>query len=127
MLTPGVYEPKAVGPFGLKIGQNRAKNRFCHKHGWYNKFGEKIGHGDLTVDDLNTIADELPPDQAFITLCKDDSDTSGPDIEHVIAKAVIFITPGLVHWVDQRTQNFDGVLFHGIERTKIPSFIQALR
>lgn len=76
-----IFLPKAIygnefdsftGPFGLKCGQMRVQRR-VHNGGWYNKFGEKIGWGDLSLDDMVRISQEIPNDELFFILSEQNS------------------------------------------------------
>lgn len=74
-LFPGIYGTEfnyVKGPFDLKCGQMRA-NQFTHNSGWYNKFGQKLGFGDLSAKDIKTISKEIPEDELFYVLSETDS------------------------------------------------------
>jgi hypothetical protein len=75
-LTKGMY-PKGkygAGLFGLHFEQMRGKNTMMIKNsGWYNKSGEKLGWGDLSIQDFQRISRELRKDQFFIILSEWDS------------------------------------------------------
>ncbi len=74
-LTKGVYGHEfrpASNLFGLSCGQIRSKD-FVHNGGWYNRAGEKLGWGDLSVDDFQRIYRELNDDELFIILGERDS------------------------------------------------------
>ena len=68
-LTQGMFdtESKSKTPFNLECGQTHARG-LIHNSGWYNVDGEKIGWGDLSVDDVKNIMDGLEPYQVFIVL-----------------------------------------------------------
>lgn len=57
----------------LHCGQIRSHESFGHNSGWYNKFGEKLGWGDLNKSDILQIIQALPEDELFVTLGERDS------------------------------------------------------
>ena len=60
--------------FGLYCGQMRGGDaKMTHNSGWYNKSGEKLGFGDLSVKDFKKISKELEKDELFIILGESDS------------------------------------------------------
>ena len=55
--------------FGLGCGQMSAEGgRVIKNGGWYNRSGEKLGWGDLSVEDLRRISCELEDGELFIIL-----------------------------------------------------------
>ncbi|MFA7193604.1 MAG: hypothetical protein WC087_01665 [Candidatus Paceibacterota bacterium] len=101
--------------FGLKCGQMCAgKNRITRNAGWYNKEGEKIGWGDLDVDNLVRISTELEDDEIFIVLSEEDSHSrfiyphpategvseEAPGIEYVAKHSYYIIAPRVCYYVD---------------------------
>lgn len=132
---------------GLFEGQLRFRD-FVHNGGWYNKEGEKLGWGDLSPDDIKTIAAKLPPEESFYILSEGDSfwnfvkeiqDWNGapvvekkegpreekPGIDYVKEKAFMVIRGGKLHTVrhDWETTSepyqWCGVLCHPIERSSL--------
>jgi hypothetical protein len=100
--------------FGLLCGQMRFPD-FVHNGGWYNGLGEKLGWGDLSLDDFVRLAKELEPGEEFYilgesasfwnfvtqhgaigSLCAVKPDAQAPGIEYVKAKARFLITAGHV-------------------------------
>lgn len=68
------FERKVVPGFEfLHCGQIRSRENFGHNSGWYNKFGEKLGWGDLSKEDIVKIIKAIPKDEIFITLGEHDS------------------------------------------------------
>lgn len=60
--------------FGIHCGQMRSgKDKRVHNGGWYNKFGEKLGWGDLSIQDFISIRGSLREDELFIILKEDAS------------------------------------------------------
>ena len=72
-LIKGMYGHE-FGPtsdlFGLRCGQVRGGGnaKMTHNSGWYNKAGEKLGFGDLSVTDFQRISKELADGELFIIL-----------------------------------------------------------
>lgn len=106
MLIPGVYgeefRPK-VGPFGFRCGQMRA-NRVVHNGSWYNNKGEKIGWGDLSQDDLQTISSQICDNELFVILGEHDGfwnlnleERANPKISYLLQKCRYVICKGAIH------------------------------
>ena len=84
---------------------------FIHNGGWYNKSGERLGFGDLSIADLRRIAVGIPDGELFIVLHEQDTwlrdvkgvklDVEAPGVEYVAAKCCYIIAPLLVHFVDR--------------------------
>lgn len=67
------FDPKAA-LFDLYSGQMRGgKTKMTHNSGWYNKSGEKLGWGDLSVGDFKRISREINKTELFIILSERDS------------------------------------------------------
>lgn len=77
LLEPGIYGTEfrsKTGPFGLRCGQMKSgANKMYHNASWYNKFGYKVGWGDLTETELIKISKEIPSDELFVILGEHDS------------------------------------------------------
>lgn len=77
LLEPGIYGTEfrsKTGPFGLHCGQMKyGTDKMYHNASWYNKFGYKVGWGDLTETELIKISKEIPYDELFIILGEHDS------------------------------------------------------
>ncbi len=71
----GAYPPFETerGRFGLHRGQAAVYGQVIEDAGWYNKFGTKIGFGDLSSFDIARISCELGEDEAFVAMEKRDS------------------------------------------------------
>lgn len=150
-LTKGMYGSqfeRASRLFGLSCGQIRGKD-FVHNGGWYNKAGEKLGWGDLAVEDFQKIRRELEEGEMFIILGEQDSfwnftTTPGllghnwgtkptieaPGVDYVAAKARFIITKDGYHFVDDHSRkdewvNFDGLEFRVVPRANAKVFLEA--
>jgi hypothetical protein len=145
MLTKGMFghEFSPESPrFGIYCGQMRWPD-YIHNGGWYNGQGQKIGRGDLTIEDMERICRELQPDEAFIILSESDSfwqhvrrpgvignladvdqqTDEEPGIEYIALNAMYIIKPGQMYHVDRQRHNrpadykpFSGrdIVFRGI-------------
>jgi len=101
--------------FGLGCGQMRGQD-YVHNGGWYNAQGEKLGWGDLSIEDVQNIRDGLEKGEAFIVLGEHDSfwehveqigtigslstvkpTEAAPGVDFVLSKARIVIMPGKVY------------------------------
>ena len=113
-LTKGVYGGEfdsLIGPFDLMCGQMRGRG-MTHNSGWYNRLGEKLGFGDLSVEDFDRIAAGLEEGELFIILSESDSfwnfvtkpghfgyqaktqpTVEAPGVEYVAAHAMYVIGP----------------------------------
>ncbi len=148
-LTKGMYGSqfeRVSSLFGLSCGQIRGKD-FVHNGGWYNKQGEKLGWGDLAVEDFQKIRRELEDGELFIILGEKDSfwnftTTPGllghncgtkptieaPGVDYVAAKARFIINKEGYHFVDDYSRkeewvNFDGLEFRVVKRADAQAFI----
>ncbi|RDJ34978.1 MAG: hypothetical protein DWQ19_09090 [Crenarchaeota archaeon] len=114
-LTSGVYGHEfdsKIGPFDLFCGQTR-RDSLVHNGGWYNKYGEKLGWGDLNKKDLHRIKNNLQDDELFIILgerdsfwnfvehlgtigamCKTNEKEQNPGVQYVAEKARYVIAKG---------------------------------
>ena len=117
--------------------------------GWYNKAGEKLGWGDLSIEDFERIYREIEEDEVFIILGESDSfwnfvtrpgllghnaavkpDVEAPGVDYVAAKARFIITKNGYHFVDDYSRkdewvNFDGLEFRVVSRTNAKAFLEA--
>jgi len=66
------FDYKEQTLFNFHEGQMRGDD-LVHNGGWYNRFGEKIGWGDLSHVDFHTIQAGIEPGECFIILSEGDS------------------------------------------------------
>ncbi len=113
-LTKGLFGHEfrnASHLFGLSCGQIRCDD-MVHNGGWYNAAGEKLGWGDLSREDFDSIQRGLPQDEIFVVLyesdsfwkfvthnpgligsaCRTSADEQTPGVDFVASKAVWIIT-----------------------------------
>lgn len=149
-LTKGMYGSqfeRASRLFGISCGQIRSKD-FVHNGGWYNRQGEKLGWGDLAVEDFQKIRRGLEDGEMFIILGEHDSfwnfattpgllghnwgtkpDIEAPGIDYVAAKARFIITKDGYYFVDDYSRedeyvNFNGLEFRVVSRANAQAFIE---
>lgn len=124
--------------FGLRCQQIRYCD-FVRNGGWYNKAGERLGWGDLSLKDFLRISSELENGELFIVLYELDSywnfcAPSGiigttkitrkePGVDYVAEHCCFIIVPGLLYGVpkqkDSRNANkmcVEKVQFKVLER-----------
>jgi len=89
-----------------------------HNGGWYNKAGEKLGWGDLSVKDMKYICDSLNADELFIILGEQESfwdfvsdlghsaqtattrpEIDAPGVDYVAEHALYILAKGKLHVV----------------------------
>ncbi len=84
-----MFDVQGTSPaFGIKSGQFSFGAAVATNAYWYNKCGERIGHGDLYATDIERIATEIDPDELFIvvmsTLRKEDAETVAKNAHFII-------------------------------------------
>jgi len=147
-LTKGMFGEEfgpvpATALFGLSCGQVRSRD-FVHNGGWYNRDGEKLGWGDLTLADFQRIAEGLQGDELFIILSENDSFWSfvtspgivptvkptiqSPGVDYVAEKAMYIIAPMVLYVVDHGFRETDtvevaGLTFRVLKGTDVKTFI----
>ncbi len=124
-LTKGMYgsemRPSNNTLFGLRAGQMKfGPTKLGHNVGWYNQKGEKLGFGDLDLEDLKRIMTELEDGELFIILGESDSfwhfvkhngpigamaktsrSEMEPGMEYVADKACYVVMRGQIHAVNR--------------------------
>lgn len=141
-LTLGMYgsELKQKSAlFGIRCGQMcGGQNKMTHNSGWYNKSGEKLGWGDLSIEDMVRISKQLNVDELFIVLGEGASSwyhaTNGipemtPGIGYVMRHAMYVIAHGKMVLVTECdygnsiTRNICGHDFMMLRRTAIARLV----
>lgn len=136
----------------LRCGQIRHQEHFGHNAGWYNKFGEKIGWGDLSKQDVQRIQKALIDHELFITVAEHDSfwnfvtsfgmigsmcstskDEQAPGIDYVaeksrfiIAHNELFANAGEFWLKPGEKKIIDGIEFTGLELNEIKELMQII-
>lgn len=126
-LTQGMYGTeyrRGSNLFGLRCGQ--IGDGVTHNSGWYNKAGQRLGWGDLDVDDFENIALGLEDDELFILLSERDTfwnerlerlaggkpgkrlDQEAPGVDYVAEHARFIIAPCEVYAVIRSGERQDG-------------------
>lgn len=91
--------------FGLAAGQKRTGAGAQTNLVWYNKNGDQIGYGDLSIDDIRRIQRELHDDEAFVIVRNDQIDPAVLDdltVNTLINSAVGVIANGQAQVVGAR-------------------------
>lgn len=152
-LTKGMYgsefgrTPESA-LFGIRCGQIRGHD-FVHNGGWYNRTGEKLGWGDLSLADFTNIAKHLEKGELFIILAESDSfwnfvthnpgvigsmcttkpDASAPGVDYVAEKAMYVIGPMELYIVDRwgsdksDTTNIEGLTFKVLKKDAVKALL----
>lgn len=111
------FNPKSR-EFGLCCGQIRGGDGLIIRNsGWYNKLGEKLGFGDLTVENFQRISNELEDGEQFIILNEFDSylklatrsvkaivtepTMEAPGVDYVAKHAIYIIVRNQLYCVDR--------------------------
>lgn len=100
---------------GMKEGQMRGwgNKKVGHNCGWYDRLGNKVGWGDLSKEDLDRVAADLPAGELLIVLseqksfwtfvtqigiigdlCKTESREQSPGVDYVTEHALFIARPG---------------------------------
>ena len=133
--------------FGLHCGQIRGRE-FVHNGGWYNRAGEKLGWGDLSLVDFQKIAEGLEEGELFIILAESDSfwnfverpgiigsmavvkpTADAPGVDYVAEKAMYIIGFMELYVIDrwgdckEATRNIDGLPFKVLKEADVKTFI----
>lgn len=133
-LTKCIYgyetDPKKT-PFGLLNNQIRIDN-IIQNAGWFNHKGERLGQGDLTLKEMQRIAKNISPLEAFFVLTESDSswdmpnhlDRTSPGIQYVTQKASWGIFPsykgGLIIRIREDIKEREEVTRDGVKFTRVP-------
>lgn len=76
-LTQGMYSSYDCNLFNLQYGQTRL-DEVVRNASWYNAQGEKLGYGDINMDDLDHIFAQLQENDVFIILSEANSNWNMP-------------------------------------------------
>jgi hypothetical protein len=100
------------GPFGLKCGQIRGDVIFRNV-GWYNKSGERLGWGDLSIEDVEKIVRDIPEGEIFVIMTEQDAywnlikterDLDKPGKDYVLERARLIFARGKFYCPDYKNQ-----------------------
>ena len=107
-LTRNMYQHDEVGLFGLSRGQTR--NPYVHQRlYWFNKAGEWLGYGDLSLHDFKAIAKGLDEHELFILVPEAAFTRSGREhgalgVDVVVNEALMVIAKDHVLMVNRPEQ-----------------------
>lgn len=135
-LTKGMYGTEfdqTSSLFGLRCGQmSSGQSKITHNSGWYNKRGEKLGWGDLSLGDFQRIADEIEEDELFIILNEQNSywnffkkklPEDAPGVEYVATHSRFIIAAGQLYgvgsFVDRNAEGYYGLPYKMIEKEEV--------
>lgn len=132
-LTKLIYgietNPKKT-PFGILAGQVKGDS-ICNNSGWFNINGEKIGSGDLSMKDLETISKHISPAEVFLILSENDSgfnipnhlDRTEPGKDYVVNKTTWVVGKdnmgGIILRVGDRNDKPEEDERDGVKYTKV--------
>ncbi|HBO99661.1 MAG: hypothetical protein UU48_C0006G0113 [Candidatus Uhrbacteria bacterium GW2011_GWF2_41_16] len=115
--------------FGLQNGRICEFERVLHDARWYNRYGEKLGWGDLVPEDFERIASGLKSDELFIILRKVDmyrdsyvragSDEDHPPLEYLLRECLFIIRSKEIFEITDRQQEGTVQEIYGIYPVKV--------
>lgn len=111
MLYKCMYSDPNCRELGLQYGQVR-QNAILTNAGWFSQEGEKLGVGDISMDDLARISRSLPTGEMFYVLTEANClslpqhlDRLAPGIEFVLDKAIWAANSADVFRIDSTINN----------------------
>lgn len=128
MLNKCMYSDPNCRELGLQYGQVRRKAILTNA-GWFSHSGEKLGVGDLSMDDLAEISRNLPVSEMFFAISEADClsipaklDRLSPGIEYVVDNAMWAANSADIFKLDSSINNQilelrDGVSYVKLSRT----------
>jgi hypothetical protein len=128
LLYKGIYGCETDSkktPFGLLNHQMRTDG-LLNNAGWFNSAGEKIGFGDLGIQDLHKISSAIPKGESFLALSEFDTswsipshlDASAPGIDYVMQNCLWYICSGAIYRV-RDSGPLEEATRNGIKYTRI--------
>jgi hypothetical protein len=117
-LSTGMFgtkeNPNRNNEFHIYTGQVRGGDaKLAHRAGWYNFSGDRLGHGDLSVDDFLNIQNALEYNAALLVLPETASfpeftkvNIQSPGKKYVLNSMVYAITPSYILLVNNRVTRF---------------------
>jgi hypothetical protein len=114
-------------PFGFLNGQVR-HDAIITSAGWYNFEGQKLGYGDLSLQDMAKISSTLSKNEIFLVLSEGDSfwnvpkniNSAEPGSEYVIANASWVISNSLIVRSRSDIKKSEKTSKDGISYVRIP-------
>lgn len=108
-LSKGIYSGEidpAKTPFGF-LNDQRRNDSVLNNAGWFNGAGDKLGTGDLSIDDLILAGKQLTTGEMFLVLSEFDTswdmpshlDKQAPGIDYVMKNIVWAVYSGSVYRV----------------------------
>jgi hypothetical protein len=128
-------DPKKT-PFGLLSGQVR-HNAIITSAGWYNYNGQKLGYGDLSLQDMEKISLNISKLEIFFALTEGDSfwnipkeiNSTEPGLDYIANNAAWIITKSLIirsrpEIIKSEKTIQDGISYMRIPRGNIKEILQ---
>lgn len=147
MLSKCMYSDPNCREFGLQYGQVR-NNFIATNAGWFSHLGDKLGVGDLSMEDLAEIGRKLPIGEVFFVLSEaaclsmpSSLDRLSPGIDYIVDNAVWAVNSADIFKLDSSINNQiletrDGVSYIRLARAAavnnwvvglaVPAFIQRI-
>lgn len=116
--------------FDLKIGQicqDKAK-KVTHRSRWYTEYGERVGYGDLSIDDFRKIASKLNSKKLFIVLPESSSewdDTSVKSVDHLAQHALYVITSSTMLSVERHPRVKNSPIFNFVNKKELRELLHS--
>lgn len=115
----------------INYGSDRrsAEERVVHNGGWFNPKGEQLGWGDLSLEDMARIRDDLLPGEVFLVL----KETSWQRLAGTVKESELWnvcwwvIVPGAIYEVrdSEEKVSVDGITYQSTTREKIPEILKS--
>jgi hypothetical protein len=124
-----MYSDPSCQEFGLQYSQIR-KNAILTNAGWFSNVGEKLGVGDLSMQDLVSLSRGLPIGEVFFAISEADClsipsnlDRLSPGIDFVVNNAIWAANSADIFKLDssinlQKLEMRDGVSYIKLSRTE---------
>ncbi len=104
-----MFEQRAPNELGLYAGNRRQLGQMVVKNNfWFNQNGERVGNGDLSLNDIEKISRVIDKGEIFITITEGPSmgySFCDPDIEYIVKHAHLVITKGHAYFVSDNRDN----------------------
>lgn len=124
MLTKCMYSDPNCKELGIQYAQTRV-NAVLNNAGWFSHDGDKLGVGDLSMQDLLEISRNLPIGEVFFVLSEgtllslpSNLDRLSPGIEYVVANASWTVTSADIFKLDSLINVQDIEIRDGISYVK---------
>jgi hypothetical protein len=118
---------RETSPFGLTQDQRRLAS-VQNNAGWFNIQGEKIGTGDLSMVDLDSITTQIIDGEFFVVLSEFDTvwgmpagmSSSMPGTDYVLTNGSWFVIGGYLFRVRNSVSSVSGKSLDGVSYIELP-------